>query len=98
MNAARSPGIGTRLKQAHEDFIARIKADGVAVTEIKCPHCKQPYEVAAIPETDSLMTCPECGELFFKYIDAKGVAHASLPEYLLDAMRLTSCQSQGGAL
>jgi ribosomal protein S27E len=88
MNAARSPRVRTPLEQAHEAFIARVKSDGLSVTKIKCPHCEQATEVVAIPETDSLMTCPGCGELFFKYIDAKGIAHASLPEHVMKAIAL----------
>lgn len=67
------------LKQKHEAFITKIKADGGKTLEFKAPCCGAEIEDRAAPkgETwDTLTTCPHCGELFIKVTTSIKIAGA----------------------
>lgn len=57
------------LKQKHEEFIAKIKANGGNTLTFVAPCCSQEIEDRAgnKGETwDTLATCPHCGTLYMK--------------------------------
>lgn len=57
------------LKQKHEEFIAKIKANGCKTLTFVAPCCGKAIEDRAgnDGETwDTLATCPHCGVLYMK--------------------------------
>ena len=62
------------LKEAHYEHIAKLIEPGVALTEFKCPECSALISTR-IPDSgvyDTMSTCPECEEIFFKIVHANG--------------------------
>lgn len=57
------------LKQKHEEFIARVKANGGKTVQYAAPCCGGMVEDRLAPEGetwDTLTTCPHCEKTFFK--------------------------------
>lgn len=62
------------LKQKHDEFIARLKAQGTKILEFKCPACGKKIETQAAPKGDtwdSLSNCPHCEALYMKIVTNK---------------------------
>lgn len=61
----------TTLKQKHDAFIARYKAQGGQVLALDCPACAEKIETPAAPKGenwDSLANCPHCHALYMKLV------------------------------
>ena len=57
------------LKQKHEEYIARVKANGGKTLTFTAPCCGKPVEdrTAGKDETwDTLATCPHCETVYWK--------------------------------
>lgn len=58
-----------RLKKDHDEYIARLKADGTQLLVYRVPCCNGELESRAAPtgaKWDTLATCPHCGTLYMK--------------------------------
>lgn len=80
------PDLAT-LKQQHDAYNAKLRANGITLLSYRVPCCKATLESrAANPgETwDTLATCPECGALYIK-ISTDNEVKALIPDELQDA-------------
>ena len=72
------------LKQKHEEYIAKVKADGGKTLTFKAPCCGQEIEDLAGREGqtwDTLTSCPHCGAMFMKITTATEIV-GSIPDTL----------------
>ncbi len=62
------------IKESHDKYMAKLRASGVVLTEFNCPDCEALISTR-VPDSDiydTMSTCPECGEIFFKIVHANG--------------------------
>lgn len=66
------------LLEKHNAYIARCKANGAPTQTYNTPCCSRELEDRVPPEGegpwDSLVTCPYCGDLFWKVAHHDGIA------------------------
>lgn len=72
----------SNLKQRHDDYIARYKADGKRVHQYRCPECGNSIETPAPPKGDvwdSASSCPHCEKLHFMVAEYDEAYAKALP-------------------
>ena len=59
------------MLDSYRQYIGRLKAKGVELTQYKCPSCVADIETLTPPDEqtwDSYITCPYCGSIYFLVI------------------------------
>ncbi|WP_183012804.1 hypothetical protein [Achromobacter sp. UMC46] len=72
----------TSLKQAHQDYIAHLRARGNEITNYECPDCGGVIETQAAPDGESwgmLSTCPLCAGLHMQFTNGSSAHGVALP-------------------
>lgn len=57
------------LKQAHRQFVAVMRAEGLPLLRYQTPCCGGTMQTAATDQGDSIATCIHCGSLFWRTVD-----------------------------